>query len=49
MDFFFLLELIYNIAPISAEQQSDPVIYIYIYILFFSHVIFHHVLSKEIG
>ena len=33
----FLLQLIYNVLSISAVQQSDPVIYIYI---FFSHYLF---------
>ena len=43
---FFLLQLIYNVLSISAIQQSDPVIYIYIYthILFLtlSSIMFHH-------
>ena len=38
----FLLELIYNVVPFSAVQQSDPAIRKY---TFFSHIIPHHVLS----
>ena len=45
--FKFLIKvwLIYNVMPISAVQQSDPAIYMYI----FSFFIFHHGLSQEIG
>ena len=42
-----LLELIYNVVPISAIQQRDPVIYIYTHSLFY--IIFHDGLSQEIG
>ena len=36
-------------CPISAVQQSDPVIHTHIYIHSFSRIIFHHGLSKETG
>ena len=36
----------YNAVPISAVQQSNPIIPIY---TFFSHIILHHVLSQDIG
>ena len=42
--FSFLLQLIYNILPISAIQQSVPVIHMYKHS--FSHIILHHVPSK---
>ena len=32
-----------------AVQQSDPVIYIYLYIYYFSHIILYHGLSQETG
>ena len=35
-----------NVVPISAVQQSDPVIHIDTHS--FCHIIFHHVLSQEI-
>ena len=38
--------MIYNVLPISAVQQSDPAIHTY---TFFSHILFHHVLSQETG
>ena len=45
-DFFFLIEveLIYHVVLISAVQQSDSVIYMYI--LF--HTLFHYGLSQDI-
>ena len=39
----FLLQLIYNVVPISAVQQSDSVIHR------LSYIIFHHGLSQKIG
>ena len=47
-NFYFIkiilkLWLIYTILPISAVQQSDPVIYIYTYcFLLLSSIMFHH-------
>ena len=48
-NFFIKVWLIYSV-PISAGQQSDPVIYIYISpsIHSFSHIIFHHNPYQEI-
>ena len=42
--FFFKLQFIYNILSISAVQQSNPVIYtyIYMYLCSFSYIIIHH-------
>ena len=37
---------VYNVVLISAVQQSDSVIYVYIYILF--HVLFCYGLSQDI-
>ena len=42
------MQLIYNVTPISAAQQSGPVIHIYIYTHFLSYITFHHGLSREI-
>ena len=42
---FFKVSLIYNV-PISALQQSDTDVHIYIYIYPLSHIIFHHVLTS---
>ena len=44
---FFKLQLIYNVVPISAVQQDDPVIYRCTHA--FSHLIFHPGLSQETG
>ena len=43
--FPFLLQLIYNVLSISAVQQSDPVIHIYVICILFltlSSIMFHH-------
>ena len=39
---FFLLSLIYNVLSISAIQQSDPVIYVYVY----THTLNTHKLNQ---
>ena len=41
--------MIDNVLSISAVQQSDSVIYIYICIPSFSYIILHHVSSPVIG
>ena len=43
--YFFEVQLIYNVVLISAVQQSDSVVHIYI--LF--HILFHYGLSQDIG
>ena len=47
--FFLVIKvwLIYNVVPIFAVQQIEPVIHIYIHS--FSHIILHYVLSQETG
>ena len=44
--YFFQVQLTYSVVIISAIQQSDSVIHIYIYILF--HILFHYDLSQDI-
>ena len=38
--------MVYNVVPISAESKVTRS---YIYTHFFSHIIFYHVLSQELG
>ena len=40
------VQLIYNVVSISAVQQSDSVIHIY---MFFSHITIQHILSQVTG
>ena len=46
MYFFIEVQLIYNVVPVSAIQQTDPVLHIY---TFFFNILFHHGLSQETG
>ena len=46
--YFFKVQLIYDVVPISAIQQSDPVIQ-HLHTHSFSYIIFHHGLSQETG
>ena len=43
---FFEVWLVYKVVPISAVQQSDSVIHIY---MFFLKILFHMVYSQKIG
>ena len=44
--FFIKVQLIYNVVPISAVQQSDSVIHLYtFFFIFFSIMIYHRILS----
>ena len=43
MVFFFIsfqVELLYNVVPISALQQSDPIIHTYIYTYIYIYILF---------
>ena len=51
---FFLNKsiVIYNVVPISAVHQSNPVIYVHVCVcvcVCIPYIIFHHDLSQEIG
>ena len=43
--YFIEVQLIYNVVLISAVQQIDSVIYIYIYFIFFSIMVYHRILN----
>ena len=48
--FFFLIDvqLIYNVVLVSAVQQSNSVIRIYVYIYILFYILFHYGLSQDI-
>ena len=39
---FIKVKLMYNVVPISAVKQSDPVIHMYILLLIYSSIMFYH-------
>ena len=46
--FKFIEALIYNVVLISAVQQNDADIYIYIYIYILFYILFHYGLLQDI-